>query len=71
MKEESGKYQKFVKEHNHELLTPNSAKLIRGNCEVSKAPRNLIDLLDEAGISANKIASAIKMEDKAEYSQLA
>ena len=58
---------KFVKGHNHKLLTPKSTSLLRGHRVITSAQKNLIDTLNELGIALSKIMSVLSKESNADY----
>lgn len=54
---------KFVTEHNHELCSPKSILLLRGNRGITRAQKNLIDVLNDAGVPPRKIVSVLEQEN--------
>ncbi|EYU26870.1 hypothetical protein MIMGU_mgv1a025010mg [Erythranthe guttata] len=51
---------RFVTDHNHhELYTPRTTSLLRGHINITPAQKNLINVLNEAGIPATKIMSVL------------
>ncbi|KAG2690939.1 hypothetical protein I3760_09G214000 [Carya illinoinensis] len=53
---------KFVVGHNHILLTPRSASLLRGNRKVTKVQKKLIMTLNEFSVPTRKIMSVLSKE---------
>jgi hypothetical protein len=58
---------KFVSEHNHELLSPRSTSLLRGHRVVTRAQKNLIDILNESGVPPRKIMSVLSKESGGDH----
>ena len=58
---------KFVKDHNHKLLTPKSTSMLHGHKVMTNTQRNLIDTLDETGIPPSKIMSVLCKESGGDY----
>lgn len=56
---------KFAIEHNHVLCSPKSALLLPGNRKITRAQKNLIDLLNESGIPTTKIMSVLRESEGA------
>ncbi|KAL7152578.1 hypothetical protein ABFS83_04G107200 [Erythranthe nasuta] len=50
---------RFIIDHNHELYTPRTTSLLRGHRKITPAQKNLINVLNEAGIPATKIMSVL------------
>ena len=54
--------------HNHELhLTPKSTSLLFGHRVISPAKKNLIDILNESGVSTRKIMLVLSKESDGDY----
>ncbi|KAL7215344.1 hypothetical protein ACSBR1_027503 [Camellia fascicularis] len=64
LRKDEGKWvvSKFVTEHNHDLCSPKSTLLLRGHRKMTLAQKNLIDMLNEAGVPSRKIASVLSQE---------
>ncbi|KAG6661775.1 hypothetical protein CIPAW_03G198800 [Carya illinoinensis] len=58
---------KFVVGHNHILLTPRSASLLRGNRKVTKVQKKLIMTLNESGVPTRKIMSVLSKESGGDF----
>jgi len=58
---------KFVIEHNHELLTPKSTLFLREHRVVTRAQKNLIDMLNESDVPPRKIMSVLSKESDGVY----
>ncbi|XP_042958169.1 protein FAR1-RELATED SEQUENCE 5-like [Carya illinoinensis] len=58
---------KFVVGHNHILLTPRSASLLRGNRKVTKVQKKLIITLNESGVPTRKIMSVLSKESGGDF----
>ncbi|KAG5529403.1 hypothetical protein RHGRI_029955 [Rhododendron griersonianum] len=54
---------KFETEHNHVLCSPKSTLLLRGNRGITRAQKNLIDVLNDAGVPPRKIVSVLEQEN--------
>ncbi|KAK6939135.1 MULE transposase domain [Dillenia turbinata] len=63
-KQPSGKWavSKFVKEHNHELVSPDKVHCLRSHRHVSGSARSLIDTLQAAGMGASGVMSVLIRE---------
>ena len=53
---------RFVRDHNHELFSPNSSQFLRVHRSKTKVQKKLIDVLDDSGIGPSKIASMLCTE---------
>ncbi|KAG6635776.1 hypothetical protein CIPAW_11G065400 [Carya illinoinensis] len=53
---------KFIREHNHELLTPRSISLLRGHRGVTRVQKKLILTLNESSVPTRKIMSVLSKE---------
>ncbi|KAG6730868.1 hypothetical protein I3842_01G101000 [Carya illinoinensis] len=58
---------KFVREHNHELLTPRSTSLLRGHKGVTRVQKKLILTLNESGVPTRKIMSVLSKESGGDF----
>ncbi|KAG6628924.1 hypothetical protein CIPAW_14G046800 [Carya illinoinensis] len=58
---------KFVVRHNHILLTPRSASLLRGNRKVTKVQKKLIMTLNESSVPTRKIMSVLSKESGGDF----
>ena len=58
---------KFISKHNHDLLSPRSTSLLRGHRVVTSARKNLIDKLNESGVTPRKIMSVLSKESGGDY----
>ncbi|KAG6702791.1 hypothetical protein I3842_07G052900 [Carya illinoinensis] len=58
---------KFVREHNHELLTPRSTSLLRGHRGVTHVQKKLILTLNESGVPTRKIMSVLSKESGGDF----
>ncbi|KAG5535674.1 hypothetical protein RHGRI_023439 [Rhododendron griersonianum] len=52
---------KFETEHNHVLCSPKSTLLLRGNRGITRAQKNLIDVLNDAGVPPRKIVHILAL----------
>ena len=57
----------FVSSHNHELLTPKSTSFLCGHRAITRAQKNLIDTLNEAGVPTRKIMSVLTKESGGDW----
>ncbi|XP_042988798.1 protein FAR1-RELATED SEQUENCE 5-like [Carya illinoinensis] len=58
---------KFIREHNHELLTPRSTSLFRGHRGVTRVQKKLILTLNESGVPTRKIMSVLSKESGGDF----
>ncbi|KAG7996493.1 hypothetical protein I3843_01G162700 [Carya illinoinensis] len=58
---------KFVREHNHELLTPRSTSLLRGHRGVTRVQKKLILTLNESGVPTRKLMSVLSKESGGDF----
>ena len=67
-KEETWIVTKFVDNHNHELhLTPRSTSLLLGHKVISRAKKNIKDILNELDVPTRKIMSMLSKEFDGDY----
>lgn len=62
--QDSGKWvvSSFVKEHNHELVTPDQVHCLRSHRQIAGPAKTLIDTLQAAGMGPRRIMSALIKE---------
>ncbi|KAG7943650.1 hypothetical protein I3843_15G052100 [Carya illinoinensis] len=58
---------KFIREHNHELLTPRSTSLLHGHRGVTRVQKKLILTLNESGVPTRKIMSVLSKESGGDF----
>lgn len=62
LRKDEGKWvvSKFLVEHNHELCSPESTPLLPGHRKITRAQKNLLDVLNVSGIAPAKIMSVLR-----------
>ncbi|XP_057473273.1 protein FAR1-RELATED SEQUENCE 5-like [Actinidia eriantha] len=62
LRRDEGKWvvSKFDVEHNHELCSPETTPLLPGHRKITRAQKNLIDVLNVSGIPTTKIMSVLR-----------
>ncbi|KAF7152554.1 hypothetical protein RHSIM_Rhsim01G0209600 [Rhododendron simsii] len=62
LRKDEGKWvvSKFLVDHNHELCSPESTPLLPGHRKITRAQKNLLDVLNVSGIAPTKIMSVLR-----------